>query len=308
MVARGARRPTDLVLCGCMSIAGPYCSAPSTGFGKRITSRRREGLDRLGHCLFALGFFIASGAACWYGVVALRAGNTSNAWGCGLGLVLTLIFACFFCRELILAYDFYESGVVWKGLRGRHEFAYANAESLEMHVIRMMQAGVHFGTKVLVQARGSGKSFEFRGRHRERYVREGLMAGRFEGDDAELDLVRDCISGYVANKMKQQRQSDGQIDWCKKALLSNDGLTPSGGRLKGEVVEWRTIRTDVRNGFFQIYVGGDPKPAVEIPCFAKNFYPGLDVAAGLAEDEDCSEPFDYFQSEVAAVSKPVFTG
>jgi hypothetical protein len=87
--------------------------------------------------------------------------------------------------------------------------------------------------------------------------------------------------------MLDRLRTQGSVEWGSAANISAAGLTPARGRRSGTLITWQDIlRADYANEQFRIFDGESDKPALSLPCNARNFYPGLELFASFMDIED----------------------
>lgn len=179
-----------------------------------------------------------------------------------------------FARQIMIACDFYESGVVKRAWRRTSEYGYEQVEWFTYNLVRQYHNGVYAGTALsLTMKMDDGRTFSYRGTHKER--KKGfIFKPRFEGDD-EMDIVREAIEIHVAARIENEIIQNGETDWCGRAMLTPKGLIPRKGRKSANLVAWNEMGALwFKNGELAITTASEQKkPFVKIPTKGRNYYP-----------------------------------
>ncbi len=192
--------------------------------------------------------------------------------------------AYFFLRRIMIACDFYESGVVLRAWRRTSEYPYADVEWFIYNLVRQYHNGIYAGTSLTLKMKmDDSHTFSYSGTHKEK--KKGILfKSRFEGED-EMDLVREAIEIHVAERVEQELAQNGQVDWCGCAKLKSDGLVPARGKKKGTLVPWNEMGAMwYKNGQFSISSAAEEKKGfITIPVMGRNFFACQRVFGRLAE-------------------------
>ena len=105
--------------------------------------------------------------------------------------------------------------------------------------------------------------------------RPASLSGADLNSPSELESVCDRVSAQIADRMAKLLKRGETIDWGPKVRIHSDGLeidSPRSGMIK---IGWRQIgRQTVTNAVYRLSRSGDQKPALEMPTYVPNFFPG----------------------------------
>lgn len=200
-------------------------------------------------------------------LLAILAGLIWGAWAVG--------------RITFDRFRFFERGLsVTRFGAERRTLAYIDTSRLLFTVTRQYINGIYAGTALAVKLTDTaGRKLSFSGRYKEKSKGFGftILHKKFEGED-EMDVVKLIIAESVADRMVEQMERDGSVEWAAKVRLSPGGVTaPSGKRKRQEVAYEKIVSVLPKDGFLHLFHEGDEKSFVGVPFNAENSWPGFVV-------------------------------
>ncbi|RKG78921.1 hypothetical protein D7W79_11710 [Corallococcus exercitus] len=184
-------------------------------------------------------------------------------WGAAAGLV-------YLAR---VEFRVYELGVTQRKLRER-TLRYSELTSFQFATVRTYRTGVYTGTALGMRfTPGPGL----------RAITHDQIT---EGNDADLEALREHVAGIVATQLFERFQRGDDIPWGSMARFTQKGLVIRIPRLlhyDGErlLPYGARLRFHIEQGGFFLFVGPETKAALALPCGADNFYPGLKLLETL---------------------------
>lgn len=99
------------------------------------------------------------------------------------------------------------------------------------------------------------------------------------GVDAELDKLRDFVSGVVAGRMSERLAAEGAVAWTNRLTFLAHGLEhyPAGvlGRKDATFVPYTSCRhLQISDGMFKVFDLRSDKPIFSLKTSDENFFPG----------------------------------
>lgn len=258
----------------------PGAAAPKE-FGPLLSTRERARGERV----FLVSTLVVCGLVALAGLgwaVSAPASKRSQAIVGGI-TAAGVAAGCFgSIRRLFRSVRFHEAGVVDTCFGKRAEYRYADAVGMNYSMTRRYVNGIYTGTELMLRlAMGDGRVLHMTTKHKERPkgLSVTLLAKQktFEGED-EMDVVKDVIASYIAERLGAELAKGGPVGWCMNLRLNTQGVMPLNGKAKGAMVPWREITgaTFERGGFF-LFARGEDKAFVITPCAGYNFYPCLQL-------------------------------
>ena len=159
----------------------------------------------------------------------------------------------------------HERGIVKRSLFGQTSLLYANVERMTYAATRHYYNGVYTGTSISLKCAGGGTSLSF--------------TRTIKGSESDLDSIREHIAKLIAGRYYERIKGGEEVAWANGIRLSRHGLRFNRSKLMGKGEElrpaWGDIRYSIDAGYLNVFVPGQNKVAIQVPCAADNFYPGL---------------------------------
>ena len=172
----------------------------------------------------------------------------------------------------------HERGVYKRSLMGERELRYDELASFSYGATRHYHNGVYTGThltlKFIPPAESGKKAL---------YYNTTTKHG-----DAELDNLRDHISGVLAARMAELLSQNQPVQWTKNLRFMPEGIEyrPAGflGRKDAVLLPFDQIHGfDIQQGFFMIWEKEKKKPVISEAISEDNFFPGYFVLLTLSQ-------------------------
>lgn len=252
---------------------------PVDGLGRIIFKRRT---DRIVCVLMAIVAAVVVMGSC--------IGFTSDefwfiAWG---GIALGVLLGAFVAHLAVADFRCQEWGVMRSSLLGKQKLLYRDIESFTYRAVRNFVNGAYTGTALTMQFTprpGCGRTISH--------------SSNVQGNDDELDHLRDVISHIIAAQMRLQLADGQQVGWTKNLAFTQDGLIyrPSGMLMRGKemLLPYQNYQGyDLRDGFFYLFEKGKDRSILIESVGEANFFPGfyllLQLAHSPAAEETVAEP------------------
>ncbi|MEM7454344.1 MAG: hypothetical protein AAF456_08305 [Planctomycetota bacterium] len=195
------------------------------------------------------------------------------------GLILAALFAISAWSGSRSVFRCHERGVYKRSLLGERELRYDELTSFSYGATRHYHNGVYTGTHLtlkFIPPTDSGRKSLF-------------YSTTTKHGDAELDNMRDHISGVIASKMAEMLTNNQPVQWTKNLRFAPDGIEyrPAGflGRKDAVLLPFDQIHGfDIQQGFFMIWEHGKKKPVISEAISEDNFFPGYFVLLSLAQE------------------------
>lgn len=254
-------------------------------FGSLLSSRGHGSIVVITITVF-LALVAAGGIS--LGVVGVRSallhGRLDGVAVAVLGTLIVLAFCAWGYAAVRRRVDFYESGAVDRRLIRDRDYAYQDALTLRVSIVQIHLQLAHVATVLKLSMKmDTGRKLKYGGRLK---TKGGfaLLTPKVHRDAAdELDSVLMAISRFIASRLADQIVDCGSVDWCKRAAITPDGVTPRRGRLKGECVPWsRLAETRLKDAMALLYETKHKRPFLRLKTGAENFHPGYWLCQDLA--------------------------
>jgi hypothetical protein len=171
----------------------------------------------------------------------------------------------------------HERGIVKFSPFGRRELRYSEIGGLSYQATRHYYNGIYTGTSLEAKffPEGGGSPL-------------GVSA-RAKGSEQALDLLREQVAGLIAAKLRDRLSRQEEVPWTDGARLSRRGVRFPRRKLLGRGAEAFAafadgLRYSIDQGFFHLFVPGEKKRVLTLPCGGTNFYPGLLLFGQLAAE------------------------
>lgn len=259
-------------------------AAAAVGLG-RVLFERRPGRNMVLVLAIAGVALAASGAAMTAMYLGrqnmdeglLVGGLVMVATGTALGLLGTwLAFTSFRCHER----------GVWKAtLWGQKTLRYADLGSFQFSAVRHYHHGAYTGTHLTMRFRpvsaDRGPTMRY--------------TTRTQGDDDDLDGLRDYISRIIAVRMAEQIRGGQPVTWTANLEYTPEGIRfrPSGflGRKEPQLLPFTSYGGyDLKQGVFHLFAQGQKKSLMTEQAAAENFYPGFALLLMLLHEPVVEQP------------------
>lgn len=251
----------------------------SSALGTLITSRGQGAASRVVTVVVLSVLILGCAVGAVFAAVAVLAGK----WVALVGLVLAAGFG-FLClaglKSAFRTVEFYEGGAVEILLGRRREVLYQNVTQMSYGIVRQYVNGVYAGTTVNMQLRqAQGPKLGYGGRYKEKPKGWAMtvFGRKFEGAD-ELDVIRDVVAAHVANRLMDQIARGEPVVWAGCATITADGITPTRGRRKGQLVPWSQFAgLSMDKGTLHLFATGDKKSFLDVVVGAGNVFPVIEL-------------------------------
>lgn len=192
---------------------------------------------------------------------------------------------------------FRELGAVQTRGRSRTVIPYTEATEFVMNLDHQSTHGIYLGTIVRMWLRAPDKrSISFTGRYKVR-TRGIFFQRSFEVLD-ELDRVRATIAEQMADSLVERMLAGHSIDWCGETMITPEGLLPSRGRHRGELITYAEIEhQEMDEKALRMFAAGVRRPSVIIETAGTNFWPCYAAFLRLAERSALAIPYPGTPSE-----------
>lgn len=192
----------------------------------------------------------------------LAAGLILLVAGAVLGLLgLWLSFASFRCHE---------RGVCKKTLLSQKTLRYSDVGGFQFSAVRHYHHGAYVGTHVTMRFRPLTPD------------RDAAInySTRVQGEDDDLDNLRDHVSRALATRMAEQLRTGQTVPWTKNLEFTPDGIRyrPGGffGRKPPQLLPYADYGGyQLKQAVFRLFAQGNKKPLLSEQASAPNFYPGF---------------------------------
>ena len=188
----------------------------------------------------------------------------------GLGWWLgTTIFRC------------HENGV-WRGTPlGQRELLYANVARFQHSAVRHYHNGAYIGTQVTMRFVPAP----------ELNAKPMKYTARTQGEDDELDRLRDAVSQLIAVKMAKQFQAGQMVPWTSNLEFTAEGIRYRTQkwfvRQPPQMLGYENYGGyELNGGVLRLLTRNDKKAVVSEQAAAENFYPGFFLLQMLLHGED----------------------
>lgn len=178
--------------------------------------------------------------------------------------MLCLVWAAYAHRFVFRCHEW---GVYKRSIASEKRLRYTEVAAFQYAATRMFVNGAYTGTTVALTFGGlEGASIAY--------------STQVQGEDMELDKLRDHISGVVAANMRRRLEKGESVDWTKNLRFTKEGIEHRpkgffGSRKEFELIPYEEIRThDLQQGVFYLWVLDQEKPVIQQQVGAKNFFPG----------------------------------
>ncbi len=254
--------------------------------GKLITTRRRAAFFYLIAVLLApLGFGMTFGGA----VTLFMPPHPGRAPQWDVELVVLVLGLVTLAGMWVAVQKgrtklwFHELGVARTRGRRRIIIPYAQASEFIMNVVHQYHNGIYAGTVVRLRLKTpDGRSIAYDGGYKVKS--KGFLKRTFEIKD-DLEGIRHAIGEQMADVFIERMLKGEPLNWCDRARLTPDGLTPSRGKAKGQLLTYAQIeRQAIQSGTLTLFRQQDKRRGfLAIPCAGTNFWPAYVVFLRLAE-------------------------
>jgi hypothetical protein len=188
---------------------------------------------------------------------------------------IALLFSSFRCHE---------RGVVKKNLLGEKTLRYTDVGSFTYGATRHYHNGAYTGTHLNLSFKPA----------------EGVQASAIsyfttvQGQDDDLDELRDFISRAIASRMLERLQNNQPVVWTPNLEIHPSGIRyrPAGFFGKKEPIFLPFTQYGGHNlheGHFHLFEQGKPKSVFNEPCSAENFFPGYFLLVMLEQSGNEAE-------------------
>ncbi len=191
--------------------------------------------------------------------------------GIVVGLLgLWLAYASFRCHER----------GVWKGtLFSKNTLRYVDVGSFQFSAVRQYHHGAYIGTQLTMRFRpiaaDRGPTIRY--------------STRTQGDNDDLDRLRDSISRIIAGRMLEEFRAGRPVTWTANLEYRAEGIRyrPGGflGRKAPQLLPYDEYGGhELKQGSFHLYARGRKKPIMAEQTSAENFYPGFTLLLMLVHE------------------------
>jgi len=220
--------------------------------------------------------------------------DTILAWICctvtALGAVLTAYYARVALTKAVFRTQSAE--LVMLG-RVRRRMPYADCERFTYRRHRTYCRGVWIGTYFSVRLAAKGrKAITLSGLHGEWPTLFGVtsLKKEFRGND-EIDLLPSHVGGIIADAWEERLAAGEQIRWLEGFTLTDRGVIPRSGPLKGECVRYHRVTLHAESvEIYGLVIEGERPMARDIATGSPNFWPGAIVIERRGGTADECEP------------------
>ena len=186
--------------------------------------------------------------------------------------LLTAGLVCFRTRS----FRCQQRGVCLKTAVGENALRYAEIESFTYAATRHFHNGAYTGTSIALKFRPTVES-------EAKAVNYSTMV---KGSDADLDELRDFISGVIASRLKQQILNGSSIHWVAKSKFTPRGLsyTPTSffGKKEAEFMPYADFHGhSFKDGTLYIFRKKGQNAILSAPTNSDNFFPGFYLLLNL---------------------------
>lgn len=249
-----------------LSQQGARPRGPEDGLGRVLFEKRSGSAVTIALAVLALGLLAAA--------VSLFADHEA---GVGAGAAALGLLAAYGALHTARArFRCHERGLVKRGPLGERMMRYADLEQLSYGAVRHYHNGVYTGTHITMSfACADGKP-----------IRHGAQT---RGSEADLEMLRDQLAGMIARRLYERVGQVGEVPWTGTARLSPKGVHYRRKKLLGKGEETlagfdQDLRFSIESGFFHLFLPGEKKSVLDLPCGGTNFYPGFLLFKQLAAD------------------------
>jgi hypothetical protein len=190
----------------------------------------------------------------------------------GVGLLLFAVMAHLAKAE----FRCQEWGVTSRNLFGRRPLMYRDVAAFTYKAVRHYTNGAYTGTNVqlrFVPKQGCGKTIAHN--------------SHLQGDDGELDNLRDVISQIIAGQMHHRLAAGEEVAWTKNLSFRPEGLVyrPAGFVTRGQatLLPYENYHGyNLHEGYFFLFEKGKDKAVLSESVGEENFFPGFFLLLNLA--------------------------
>jgi len=259
-----------------------------TGLGRVLFERRPQ--PALTVVLIVIG-----GIMSLVGAIVLTTGGVGDLWPLALLIPGGLILAGAGAALRLSNFRCHERGVWQKSLFGQKLLRYSDIGSFTYSAMRHYHNGAYTGTHLSMHfkpiAPQAGSAIRF--------------GTTVQGDDDDLDKLRDVISQAIAVRMASELAAAQTVAWTSNLQISPQGIRyrPAGmfGRKDFEFLPFESYGGhSLDKGVFYLFSNLQPKPVTNEQCSAENFFPGFVLLLQVCH----APPSDSPQPEQAPLASP----
>jgi hypothetical protein len=234
---------------------------PREGLGRILFRRRANRAVTIATMILAAALVAIGGFG------ALESDEESPVFFILLGIGAVL---CVVSVHLSLAdFSCHDWGVRQRNLLGRRQLLYRDIESFTYRATRNFVNGVYSGTALFLQftpRAGAGRGISHN--------------CTVQGNDYDLDLLRDGVSQIIAGQMHVRLANGEAVEWTSNLGFSPQGFLyrPSGfiGRGKETLLPWENYHGyTLQEGFFYLFEKGKNNAVIAENVGEANFFPGF---------------------------------
>jgi hypothetical protein len=170
----------------------------------------------------------------------------------------------------------HERGIVQRSPLSQRVLKYAEMDRLTYGATRHYHNGVYTGTHISMRfaSDSAGKPIQYSATSR--------------GSEQDLELLRDQVSSMIAQRLYDRLSREPEVPWTS-ARLSKKGVHYRKKKLIGSREETvsrydQDLRYRIDSGTLHLFVPGEKKSVLDLPCSGNNFYPGFLLFQQLATE------------------------
>lgn len=185
--------------------------------------------------------------------------------------VLPILLTCWCLNRRLRVFQYHEKGVSLKTWYGDRGLLFEEIDSFQYKAVRyIFQHTVVLGTSIKLKFvpndRSSLKGFSFR--------------GNIETQPAAMESMQVRVSDSIAKRLACILSEELSVRWTSMVTLEQKGIQ---FKPRISIIINRPVflayediaRTEMHEGYFNIYRPGKKWPALSIPIGTPNFFPGL---------------------------------
>lgn len=204
--------------------------------------------------------------------------DTILAWIWSTVTLLGAVLAAYYARLALTKAVFRtESAELVTLGRVRRSMCYCDCQRFTFRRQRSYHHGVWLGTYFSVRLAAKGRTtIALSGVHGERPTLFGAtkLKREFRGSD-EIDLLPSHIGGIIADAWERRLAAGEQIRWLGGFVLTEGGVIPRAGPLKGECVPYHRVWLHAESvEMYALVIEGERPMARDIDTSTANFWPG----------------------------------
>lgn len=244
---------------------------PQEGGLGRILFQRRPGLGTV------VGLAGAGLIAPPLGIGLMLAANDTTMFVAGLISLIAsplLLLGAWACKKS--NFRCHEWGVYKAGITGESRLMYNAVSSFSYSATRHYHNGVYTGTHLTLRFEPMPGSKDFAIQY----------STQVKNDDADLDELRDFVSGVIAVRLRREYDQGASVAWTRNMTFRPEGIeyTPSGffGKKQTALLTHENYGGwNMDQGVFYLFERGKPKAVMSEQVSEANFYPGFFLLLGL---------------------------